>query len=70
MAKLVIITGGVVESYVKLEAAIHRASREYAFPRALAATRVEIVPGDKRAAVRGAAALARYQQTVDSRRRR
>jgi glucokinase len=68
--EVLILTGGVVESFARLEAKILTAAGEYAFPRALAATRVEIVPGDKRAAVRGAAALARYQQTVDSRRRR
>jgi N-acetylglucosamine kinase-like BadF-type ATPase len=46
------------------------ATGEYAFPRALAATRIEMVPGDKRASVRGAAALVRYEQTVDRRRAR
>jgi glucokinase len=65
-----IVTGGVVESFARLEAKILGAVGEYAFPQALAATRIAIVPGDKRAAVRGAAALARYQQAVDSRRRR
>lgn len=68
--EVLILTGGVVESFARLEAKILTAAGEYAFPPALAATRVEIVPGDKRAAVRVAAALARYQQTVDSRRRR
>ena len=57
-----IVTGGVVESFARLEARIRRAAAEYAFPRALAATRLEIVPGDKRASVRGAAALALYEQ--------
>jgi len=51
-----------VESFARLEARIRRAAAEYAFPRALAATRLEIVPGDKRASVRGAAALALYEQ--------
>ena len=59
--EVLILTGGVVESLVKLEAEILRASREYAFPQALAATRIEIVPGDKRTGVRGAAALALYE---------
>ena len=57
-----IVTGGVVESFARLEARIRRAAAEYAFPQALAATRIEIVPGDKRASVRGAAALALYAQ--------
>jgi glucokinase len=68
--EVLIITGGVVESYVKLEAAIHRASREYAFPRALAATRIELVPGNKLSSVRGAAALALYESSGHSRRTR
>jgi len=65
-----IVTGGVVESFARLEAKILRAAGEYAFPRALASTRIEIVPGDKRASVRGAAALAFYEQAVDVRRTR
>ena len=65
-----IVTGGVVESFARLETRIRRAAAEYAFPRALAATRIEIVPGDKRAGVRGAAALALYERDVDSRRTR
>ena len=68
--EVVIITGGVVESYVKMEAAILRASREYAFPRALAATRIELVPGNKLSSVRGAAALALYESSGHSRRTR
>lgn len=68
--EVLIVTGGVVESFVRLESTIMRASREYAFPSALAATRIEIVPGSKRASVRGAAALALYESSVHSRRRR
>src|SRR5881628_1564022 len=68
--EVLIVTGGVVESFARLEPKILSAAREYAFPRALAATRVEIVVGDKRASVRGAAALALYEQTIDSRRTR
>jgi len=56
--EVLLITGGVAESLATLEAKILRAAGEYAFPRALAATRIMIVPGDKRASVRGAAALA------------
>jgi glucokinase len=68
--EVLIVTGGVAESFARLEATIRRAAGEYAFPRALAATRIMIVPGDKRASVRGAAALAFYEQKLDSRRRR
>jgi glucokinase len=68
--EVVIVTGGVVESLARLEAKILGAAGEYAFPRALAATRIEMVPGDKRASVRGAAALALYEQAVQRRRAR
>jgi predicted NBD/HSP70 family sugar kinase len=68
--EVLIVTGGVVESLVRLEAKILRAAAEYAFPKALAATRIEIVPGDKRASVRGAAALALYEPKLHSRRPR
>ncbi len=37
------------------------AAAEYALRRALAATRVVIVPGDKRVTMRGAAALVFYE---------
>jgi glucokinase len=60
--EVVVVTGGVAESLAPLEARIRRAVAEYAFPRALAATRLTIVPGDKRVGVRGAAALAAYQR--------
>ena len=68
--EVLIVTGGVVESFVRLEATVMRASREYAFPNALAATRLQIIPGSKRAGVRGAAALALYESSVHLRRRR
>ncbi len=67
--EVLIVTGGVVESFAKLEAKLRRAMREYAFAQALAATRIDIVPGDKRASVRGAAALAFYEPKLPSRRR-
>jgi glucokinase len=56
-----IITGGVAESLVALEKRILAAAGEYAFPRALAAARVTIVPADKRTTMRGAAALVWYE---------
>jgi glucokinase len=68
--EVLIVTGGVAESLARLEAKILRAAGEYAFPRALAATRIMIVPGDKQASVRGAAALAFCEQKLDSRRTR
>ncbi len=59
--EVVAITGGVAAALVPLEARILRAAGEYAFHRALALTRVTIVPGDKRVSMRGAAALAIYE---------
>jgi glucokinase len=56
--EVVIITGGVAAALVPLEARVLRAAGEHAFRRALASTRVRIVPGDKRVTMRGAAALA------------
>ncbi|MEK7385841.1 MAG: ROK family protein [candidate division NC10 bacterium] len=59
--EVVVITGGVAESLQPLETRILTAAGEYAFHRALALTRVAIVPGDKRTSMRGAAALAVYE---------
>jgi predicted NBD/HSP70 family sugar kinase len=59
--EVVVITGGVAGSLAPLEARIMKAAGEYAFAPALAATRVVIVPGDKRVTMRGAAALVRYE---------
>jgi glucokinase len=59
--EVVVITGGVAESLAPLETRILRAAGEYAFDRALARTRVRIVPGDKRVTTRGAAALVLYE---------
>lgn len=58
----IVVTGGVAESLVPLEKRILAAAGEYAFPRALAATRVTIVVADKRTTVRGAAALVFYEE--------
>ena len=57
----VVITGGVAASLQPLERRILTAAGDYAFPRALALTRVTIVPGDKRTSMRGGAALALYE---------
>ena len=59
--EVVVVTGGVAESLVALEKPILAAAAEYAFPRALSATRVTIVPADKRTTMRGAAALVAYE---------
>ena len=58
---VVVITGGVAASLAPLETRILKAAGEYAFPRALATTRVTIVPSDKRTTMRGAAALVFYE---------
>ncbi|HEY2995277.1 MAG TPA: ROK family protein [Methylomirabilota bacterium] len=58
---VVVITGGVAASLATLETRILKAAGEYAFPRALATTRVTIVPHDKRTSMRGAAALVLYE---------
>ena len=64
--EVVIITGGVAQSLVALEPKILGAAAEYTLARALAATRITIVPGDKRLGVRGAAALALYAERTSS----
>jgi glucokinase len=60
---VVVITGGVAVALAPLETRILKAAAEYAFHRALATTRVAIVPGDKRLSMRGAAALVLYEST-------
>jgi glucokinase len=59
--EVVVITGGVAAAFLPLEKEILSSAAEYAFARALAGTRVRIVPGDKRLTVRGAAALVLYE---------
>src|SRR4029450_7661500 len=65
--EVVVVTGGVAQSLAPLEPKILGAAAEYTLPRALAATRITIVPGDKRLGVRGAAALALYEERTSSR---
>jgi glucokinase len=55
---LVVVTGGVAASLVSLEGRIVESAGQYALPRALARTRVRIVPADKRRTALGGAALA------------
>ncbi|HEY7363695.1 MAG TPA: ROK family protein [Methylomirabilota bacterium] len=59
--EVVVITGGVAAAYAPLEKRVLAAAAEHAFARALALTRVSIVPADKRRTVRGAAALVLYE---------
>jgi glucokinase len=59
--EVVVVTGGVAASLAPLETRILKAAADYAFQRALAQTRVTIVPGDKRVTMRGAAALVLYE---------
>jgi glucokinase len=59
--EVVVITGGVAAAYASLEKRVLAAAAEHAFARALAQTRVSIVPADKRRTVRGAAALLLYE---------
>src|SRR5438034_336045 len=60
--EVVVVTGGVAGSLAALEKRILAAAAEHAFARALAATRITIVPGDKRLTMRGAAALVLYER--------
>jgi glucokinase len=59
--EIIVVTGGVAASFAALETRVLAAAAEYAFKRALATTKVMIVPGDKRLSMRGAAALAFYE---------
>jgi glucokinase len=59
--EVVVVTGGVAAALAPRSARIVRAARAYAFAEALAATRLAIVPGDKRLTMRGAAALVLHE---------
>jgi glucokinase len=59
--ELVVVTGGVAGSLQPLEAELRTCVARHALPRALATTRLEIVPGDKRGTVAGGAALVLYE---------
>lgn len=56
--ELIVVTGGVAASLVPLEERIEACTAQYALSRALAGTRIRIVPADKRRTVLGGAALA------------
>ena len=59
--EIVVVTGGVVGSLAPLAEDILRRAQRYAFGRALARTRVEMVSGEKSRTVRGGAALVLYE---------
>ena len=59
--EVIVITGGVAASLAPLEDDIVRRIRRRALTPALEATRVCVVPADKRATVRGGAALVLYE---------
>ena len=59
--ELIVITGGVVTSLAPLREDITERVRLRALAAPLAATAVRFVPTDKRATIRGAAALVRYE---------
>jgi glucokinase len=59
--EVVVVTGGVAAAYARLERRVLAAAADHALARAIAGTRVVIVPGDKRVTVRGAAALVAYE---------
>jgi hypothetical protein len=59
--EVVVVTGGVASAFVALEKRVLAAVGEHAFARALAHTKISIVPADKRYTMRGAAALVFYE---------
>ncbi len=62
--EVVVVTGGVAEAYAALQPRVLACAAEHAYARALAGTRVAIVPADKRTTMRGAAALVLYEQAA------
>ena len=61
--EVIVITGGVAASLAPLQGDIERRVRRRALAPALDATKVCVVPADKRATVRGGAALVLYEMT-------
>jgi predicted NBD/HSP70 family sugar kinase len=59
--EVVLVTGGVARAFAERQARVLEAAAAYALRRALAATTVRIVAGDKRVTSRGAAALVLYE---------
>ena len=59
--EFLLITGGVAGALAPLEGRVLRAAEGFAFSRALARTRIRLVPGDKRLTARGGAALVLYE---------
>jgi glucokinase len=59
--EVIVVTGGVARSLVALDEVIRAETARHALPRAMASTRIHIVPGDKKRTLRGGAALVRYE---------
>ena len=59
--EVLVVTGGVAASLVALEDEVRGHTARYALPRALAGTRIHIVPGDKRRTLVGGATLVLYE---------
>ena len=60
--ELIVVTGGVAESLVPLQADVLRRVAAYAFAYPLRSTRIHIMRADKRDTVRGGAALVAYER--------
>jgi glucokinase len=60
--EVIVVTGGVAGSLLPLQGEILRRVRDYAFPEAMAGTRIHFVAGDKSRTVRGGAALVLYER--------
>jgi glucokinase len=60
--QLIVITGGVAESLMPLQADVLRRTAAYAFAHPLASARIQITRADKRDTVRGGAALVAYER--------
>lgn len=60
--EVIVVTGGIAASLLPLEQEVRAHVARHALPRALATTRLDIVPGNKRRTVAGGAALVLYEQ--------
>jgi glucokinase len=60
--EIVVVTGGVAESLVGLEAEVRRRAARYTLPQAFDGARIVLAPAGKHETVRGGAALAIYER--------
>lgn len=60
--EMIVVTGGVADSLVRLEGEVRRHTARFALRRAFDGARIVVAPGSKHETVRGGAALARYEQ--------